>query len=60
MHLFFCVWSFCRFLTKIFPVKKQWTNVSRRGKKDLKSEKGNGSKTRLYQIVNTTESVFNS
>ena len=33
-------------------------NVSRRGKRDLKSEKQNGSKTYLYQIVHTTEGVF--
>ena len=33
-------------------------DVSRRGKRDLKSETSKGSKTRLYQIVHTTDSVF--
>ena len=32
--------------------------MSRRGKRDIKSETRNGSKTRLYQIVHTTESLF--
>ena len=31
---------------------------SRRSVRDLKSETSKGSKTRFYQIVHTTESVF--
>ena len=33
-------------------------DVSRLGKRDLRSETSKGSKTRLYQIVHTTDSVF--